>query len=376
MPTPELAPSAGAVSIEALELFAEVLSQSDTSASAGDDFYDLLCGAVCRLARMRRSLIFRYDPATRRVRAAGGHGIDVGVFSGAFVTVESAPIAARALSLDAVVEASGDLRGQFPPEFAALASEPMRLVCVPMFAAGRAVGVIFADRPIFEPPLDAAERHLLWTLGKAAALASVARFVATEAESSRQLLQRIDLARDIHERVIQRLFGVSMALDGEGDLPAEARLRCAFETQGALHDLRDALQRPLGRAPRATETTLLQEIERLARAHPDLGVSLEEGSSSDVPAAHEPLAQSVLREAVRNAQKHAQPTWVRVRTARVDGAFVLEVVNDGVVGSPRRAGMGLRLAAFEALQAGGIVEFGEREPGTWQVRLAVPAGDA
>jgi hypothetical protein len=37
--------------------------------------------------------------------------------------------------------------------------------------------------------------------------------------------------------------------------------------------------------------------------------------------------------------------------------------------------MGLRLAAFEALQNGGIVEFGEREPGTWQVRLVVPRED-
>ena len=35
-------------------------------------------------------------------------------------------------------------------------------------------------------------------------------------------------------------------------------------------------------------------------------------------------------------------------------------------------GVGLRLAALEALQAGGLVEFGEREPGTWQVRLVVP----
>jgi len=34
--------------------------------------------------------------------------------------------------------------------------------------------------------------------------------------------------------------------------------------------------------------------------------------------------------------------------------------------------MGLRLAALEALQSGGVVEFGEREPGTWQVRLVVP----
>jgi hypothetical protein len=51
---------------------------------------------------------------------------------------------------------------------------------------------------------------------------------------------------------------------------------------------------------------------------------------------------------------------------------MLDVVNDGVRGRPRQTGMGLRLAALEALQAGGIVEFGEREPGTWRVRLAVP----
>jgi hypothetical protein len=34
--------------------------------------------------------------------------------------------------------------------------------------------------------------------------------------------------------------------------------------------------------------------------------------------------------------------------------------------------MGLRLAALEALQQGGIVEFGERGEGYWRVRLAVP----
>jgi hypothetical protein len=34
--------------------------------------------------------------------------------------------------------------------------------------------------------------------------------------------------------------------------------------------------------------------------------------------------------------------------------------------------MGLRLAAFEALQNGGIVEFGPRDTGTWHVRLVVP----
>ncbi|HWF54592.1 MAG TPA: hypothetical protein VG223_08200 [Solirubrobacteraceae bacterium] len=369
---PVSADTRAAVGIEALELFVEVLSQSETGSTPGNGFYDRLCEAVCRLARMRRAIIFRYDSASRRVRAAGAHGLDLERFAGAFVTVESAPITARSLQEDRVMELVGDVREGVSAEFAELFPEPVRLVCAPMAAAGRAIGVILADRLLTEPPLDDAERYLLWTLGKAAALASIARIVATQGEKAQQLEQRIDLARDIHEGVIQRLFGVSMALDGEGPLPADARERCAAETQAALGDLRAALQRPLGRAPRATATTFVAEVERLARVHPDLGVTLESGDEGDVPPRLEPLAQSVLTEAVRNAHKHAAPTQVSVRIGRVDGTFVLEVINDGVRGRSRHAGMGLRLAALEALQSGGVVEFGERDAGSWQVRLMVP----
>ena len=360
--------------IEALELFVEVLSQSDPGAAV-DGFYDRLCEAVCRLARMRRALIFRYDSGSRRVRAAGSHGMSIERFAGAHVTVESAPIAAQAIRSDRVVEVVGNLSGQVPDEFAALVAEPARLVCAPMAAADRAFGVILADRPMSAPPLDEADRSLLWTLGKAAALASVARIVSTQFEKAGQLEQRIDLAREIHEGVIQRLFGVSMALDGDGALPEVARHRCAEETQSALSELRAALQRPLGRTPRATRTTLAAEVQRLSAAYPRLGLSLDEGTPADVPPALEPLAQSVLIEAARNASKHARPTHVSVRIGRSDGAFWMEISNDGVQTAPRRAGMGLRLAALEALQSNGVIEFGEREPGTWQVRLVVPVDD-
>ncbi|HWE12102.1 MAG TPA: GAF domain-containing protein [Solirubrobacteraceae bacterium] len=360
--------------IEALELFVQVLSQSESTASV-DGFYDRLCEAVCRMAKMRRAVIFRYDTADRRVRATGAHNMDIQQFSGAYVTVDSAPIAARALQEDRVVEVVGDLSGQVPDAYAALVSEPARLVCAPMAAADRAVGVILADRLMTAPPLDDADRSLLWTLGKAAALASVARIVSTQFEKASQLEQRIDLAREIHEGVIQRLFGVSMALDGDGPLAEAARHRCASETQSALTDLRAALQRPLGRAPRATRTTLAAEVERLRAANPELHLALVEGSADDVPAALEPLVQSVFNEAIRNVRKHARPTGVTVAIGRSHGAFWMDVMNDGVQPASRRAGMGLRLAALEALQSNGFVEFGEREPGTWQLRLVVPHDD-
>jgi hypothetical protein len=64
-----------------------------------------------------------------------------------------------------------------------------------------------------------------------------------------------------------------------------------------------------------------------------------------------------------------------VRVAQLDGAFLLEVRNDGARDEGRRgAGMGLRLAAVEALQRGALVEFGP-EGGDWRVRLVVPLED-
>jgi signal transduction histidine kinase len=178
----------------------------------------------------------------------------------------------------------------------------------------------------------------------------------------------------VHEGVIQRLFGVLLVVSSDSPLSPEARERVTVELQAALRDLRRALQRPLGRVAPATLTTFADEVERLREAHPELGIRLTPGSRNvGVPRELEPLAQSVLVEAVRNAGKHARPTRVEVSLQRQDGAWVMEVCNDGV-GTPTRtiSGMGLRLAALEALQVGGLVEFGAREPGTWRVRLAVP----
>ena len=77
----------------------------------------------------------------------------------------------------------------------------------------------------------------------------------------------------------------------------------------------------------------------------------------------EPVAQSVLREAVRNAIKHAEPDCIEVRVAATaTRRSCSRSLNDGVRAEPRPrpAGMGLRLAAFEALEQGGVVEFGPR----------------
>ena len=366
-----------AVPIDTLEVFVELLSRVDENGSS-DAFYGRLCEAVCRLADMDRAVIFRYDEARRRVRAVGAHNLDSEIFADEPFTLESAPLARRALAEDRVVEVDRVADAEVPDRFRELLRGDCTLVCTPMAAGGIWNGVILSDRGPGPRSLSAEERHLLWTLGKTAALVSATRIATRQQSKARQLEERIDLARDVHEGVIQRLFGVLLVLSSGTEIDGEARSRCAAELQAALKDLRRALQRPLGRSAPETNTTLIEEVQRLRREHRDLGLVLAPGSVNvAVPASLEPLAQSVLAEAVRNAHKHAAPDRVEVALARTDDLWVMEVVNDGVQDSGRRkAGMGLRLAALEALQAGGIVEFGEGRPGTWRVRLAVPLDGA
>ena len=361
------------VDVRIVETFAELLFAVHTDGDSSV-FYNRLCDATCALADMERAAAFVYDDAQRRVRVVGSHGITAESFRDFHVDLDSAPLALRSLTEDRVIEATEGFHDLLPPE-----SEQFvvgkRLICTPVSAGGRWPGVIISDRTV-DRPLTDGERHLLWSLGKLAALAESARTATREHEEAKQLQRRIDLAREMHDGVIQRLFGVSLALAGER-LSDEERRRCADEVQEALVELRQALQRPLGRVSRATGTTLAAEVRRLARTTGGPAIELVEEPDAAVPAHLEPLAQSVMNEALRNALKHADPTAVRVRVARSDGAFVLEIVNDGVPEQARHTpGMGLRLAALEALEHGGIVEFGRVGAGDWRVRLFVPTDGA
>jgi signal transduction histidine kinase len=355
--------------VEPLEVFVELLADIDTD-TASTEFYDRICEAICRLTTMQRAAIFMADQGRRRVRAVGAHGTSFSQLAALRPTLVNTPIAQRALLEDEVIVVSDGIEDAVPPEYARVLGITT-LVCTPLSAAGRSYGVICADRGGGRFELSDGERHLLWTLGKTAALVATARNATRQQERNRHLGERLDLAREIHERVMQRLFGVSLALSAESPLDPAERERCRVEMQEALSDLRRALERPLAPLPPETGTTLAAELERLSTAA-GVPVEIAWGAGVTVPAELEPLAQSVLAEALRNIAKHAVATKVSVVLSRDEDTFTMEVLNDGVRPGARRAGMGLRLAAFEALQHGGVVEFGATEDGGWRVRLVVP----
>jgi signal transduction histidine kinase len=359
--------------VEPLEVFVELLAEIDTDPSS-TEFYDRICEAICRLTTMQRAAIFMSDARGRRVRAVGAHGTPVAQLAALRPTLLATPIAQKALLDDKVIVVSEGIDEALPAKYAQQLGITT-LVCTPMSAAGRAYGVICADRGGGRFELSDGERHLLWTLGKTAALVTTARIATSQQEQSRRLGERLGLAREIHESVLQRLFGVSLVLGGEQSLDAAERERCRAELQAAMGDLRAALERPLAPLPAETGTTLADELERL-EAWRTVPVNVSRARDLELSAELDSLAASFLAEALRNIAKHADPTQIDVELLADADTFTLQVSNDGLRPGPRGAGMGLRLAAFEALQQGGMVEFGESGEQRWRARLVVPYGSS
>ena len=356
--------------IDAVEVFVELLSEADVPAPSRE-FYDRLCEASCRLAGMQRAMLFVYDPVLHRVRAAGCYGVRPDVIDELHVTLEEAPIAERALREDRVVEVSEQIEEEVPPDLARTFGITT-LTCTPLSAAGRWFGVMCADRGGGRFDLSEQERHAMWTLGKMAALAASTGMATRQSERLNVLAERIDLARDIHERVIQRLFAVQLALGAEAELDEERRRTCRDELATALDELRTAISRPLARDARPTGASLQDELERLRSRFPGMPLGLRWQDGFNVPEHLEPLAQRALGEALRNVHKHARPSVVEVAVSAADGTFVLEVLNDGAVSGTDGTGLGLRLLAFEAIQHGGLLEFRPLPDRRWRVRLTVP----
>jgi signal transduction histidine kinase len=368
----ELTPAEGGATpfspIASLHLFVSLLGEVEhATPDAPGAFYNRLAEAVCRLGSMRRAVVFVYDDVARRVRVVGSHEVDIELFDGHILAIETAPIAGRALDQDQVLEGNADELAA--PYDTLLGLE--HLVCVPLAAGGRGFGVIIAEGA--DRSLTDEEREALRSLGKVCALALSARLATRQQSDARHLADRIDLAREIHERVVQRVFGVVMALQSGALLDEADQRRAAAELGAALDDLRDAMGRPLAPTARLVTSTLRDELVRLEGNAPEGAIAVVWQDGVTIPSIFEPVTQSVLGEAIRNARRHASPERIEVAVRGDADTVELEITNDGVGAAQRGgAGMGLRIAAFEALQHGASLTFGPTGPEHWHVRLVLP----
>jgi signal transduction histidine kinase len=257
---------------------------------------------------------------------------------------------------------------------------------VPIVARGEIIGALYLTEKEGAPAFSADDEKLIVLL---AAHAAIAIENARLHERSRELSiveERNRLARELHDSVTQRLFGVALAAESASTLlerdreGAAAELRRVSElARGAMEELRAVVfeLRPGSLESEGLATVLRKHVEVLRRVY-GRAIVLR---VRDVPRLAPGPAAQVLRiaqESLGNALRHSGADRIEVRLENGAGALVLTVTDDGCgfdPAGPEVRGQRLGLTSMEerATELGGVLTV-TSEPGAGTtVRLEVPA---
>jgi PAS domain S-box-containing protein len=199
------------------------------------------------------------------------------------------------------------------------------------------------------------------------------------AERDRLLISadRERIARDLHDLVIQRLFGAGLRLQGALALidnpQASARVASTVDDLDVtIKEIREAIF-ALESAP-GTDLRA-KALEAMAYAAESLGfrpsVSFHGPTDVEIALPVQLEAVAVLREALSNAARHAHATRVEVDISLEDELIVLVIDNGVGIGSPGHLS-GIANARARAELLGGSLELSPAEGGGTSFEWRVP----
>jgi signal transduction histidine kinase len=256
---------------------------------------------------------------------------------------------------------------------------------VPIVARGEVIAAFYLTDCEGAEHFSEEDQRLIEML---AAHAAVAIENARLHERSRELSiveERNRLARELHDAVSQKLFGLvltaeaaSTLLARDADAAGEQVSRLGELAQEALEELRGLIfeLRPASLEEEGLAATLRKEVAMLERVHEHpIEVRITGGAQAAPETEGEVLR--IAGEALNNALRHADAERIELRLQGRDGRLTLTVADDGVGFDPDAPGLrsrrlGLTSMEERARALGGTLAVVSRPGEGTTVTLEVP----
>ena len=251
---------------------------------------------------------------------------------------------------------------------------------------GVVVGNLYLTEKQGADEFTLADEDAVQTLAAQAAIAIENARLHEQTERVSVLEERHRIGMDLHDGVIQSLYGVSLQLEDAAarveSEPDNARAvidRAVDRLNAGIADLRNYVLglRPLRGSDRPlTESlaTLADQARSNALLDVDVSASVEAVAAVDGPMRE--AAFYIAADALGNIARHARARRAWIGLERVDSTIVLEIRDDGVGFDYERAvdGHGLRNMRERAFSVGGVLNV-ETSPGQGsRIRLEMPIG--
>ena len=227
-------------------------------------------------------------------------------------------------------------------------SPPASLILVPLQAESRVVGILGLLRePKDRFKLD--EVALLTSIGSHIGRAIHTEHLRLQAREATVLEERQRLMRDLHDSVIQSLYGLvtlseagQIAVEGQ-DLERSGHLftRIGQTARQAIREIRLFIHQL--RPPILEQEGLINALDlRLAavEGRSDIQVTFHATEDIDLPLPVETALYHIAQEALNNSLKHARARAVSIHFFRENAEIVLEVCDNGVGFDPQTAANG------------------------------------
>ncbi|HEY5116920.1 MAG TPA: GAF domain-containing sensor histidine kinase [Nakamurella sp.] len=251
-------------------------------------------------------------------------------------------------------------------------------LAMPLGTGKSLAGVLVTARQPGSPAYDEHALKLVATFADHAALALRDAENEWARRELRVLADRDRIARDMHDQVLQQLYGVGMAMQSTQQRIRAPELAARItdhmnQLQQIISGIRSAIYDlspdPAGVAP--LRTSLHTVITELTADAPLSSTVRMSGQLDRVPARIAQHAEAVLREAVSNAVRHSRAAELAV-TITVGDALVIDVRDNGVGIPDTVTRSGLNNMQVRAKQVGGACTITPADGGGTRVRWTAP----